>query len=83
MIFANVRAMTCCARLLLPKGDIALALDYNRIAQQHAFRIQIQRSIAEGKLWEALYCKRLGDDVLAREAYFAALAHYEQYQVAA
>lgn len=63
------------------KGDVALALDYNRIAQKHAYRIQIQRSIAEGKLWEALYLKRLGDTAAAREHYFAALAHYEQYKL--
>jgi hypothetical protein len=63
------------------KGDILLALQYNRIAQKHAYRIQIQRSIAEGKLWEAVYLKRLGDDAAARQEYFAALAHYEQYKL--
>jgi hypothetical protein len=62
------------------KGDVALALQYNRIAQKYAYRIQIQRSIAEGKLWEAIYLQHLGDS-RAHEHYFSALAHYEQYKL--
>jgi hypothetical protein len=63
------------------RGEVSLALQYNRIAQKYAYRIQIQRSIAEGKLWEAIYLKRLGNDSAAQECYFAAIAHYEQYKL--
>lgn len=63
------------------RGDIVLAYEYARIAEKHAHYIQIQRSIAEGKLWMAIYLKRMGDEQAAREQYFAALGHYEQYQL--
>lgn len=63
------------------KGDIPLALKYARISARHARYIQIQRSIAEGRLCEALYLKRMGNDSEAREAYFAGLGHYEQYEL--
>lgn len=63
------------------KGDIPLALKYARISARHARYIQIQRSIAEGKLAEALYLKRMGNDSEGREFYFAGLGHYEQYDL--
>jgi len=63
------------------KGDVSLAYEYAKIAEKHARYIQIQRSIAEGKLWQSVYLKRMGDDTLASENYFAALGHYEQYNL--
>ena len=63
------------------EGDVALAYEYAKIAEKHARYIQIQRSIAEGKLWMAVYLKRMGEDESARENYIAAIAHYEQYQL--
>jgi hypothetical protein len=63
------------------KGDIPLALNYAQLAERHARFVQIQRSIAEGKLAQAVYLKRMGNDTAAREYYFAGIGHYEQYQL--
>lgn len=63
------------------RGNIALANDYAQIAEKYANFIQIQRSIAEGKLWQAVYHKRLGEDKAAHEIYLTALDHYERYNL--
>lgn len=63
------------------QGDVSLAYEYAKVAEKHARFIRIQRSIAEGKLWMAVYLKRLGEDDSARENYFASLGHYEQYDL--
>jgi ATP/maltotriose-dependent transcriptional regulator MalT len=63
------------------KGDIPLAHRYTEVSERHARFIQIQRSIAEGKLCQAVYKKRMGNDTQAREDYFAGLGHYEQYHL--
>lgn len=63
------------------RGDIPLALKYTLLSDRHARFIQIQRSIAEGKLCQAVYKKRMGNDTEAREDYFAALGHYDQYEL--
>lgn len=64
------------------RGDIALASEYNEIANKYAKFIQIQRSIAEGKLWDAIYALRLGEVDKAQTAYNDALEHYEYYDLA-
>lgn len=63
------------------QGDVMMAYEYAKIAEKHARYVQIQRSIAEGKLWMAVYLKRMGDDAAASEHYFAAVGHYEQYNL--
>lgn len=68
-------------RLCFIEGDIIGALENSRIAAQHAQISQIQNSIANEKLWEAVLLKYAGDDALAREKYYLALAHYQDYKL--
>lgn len=63
------------------QGDIPLAYEYAKIAEKHAHFIRIQRSIAEGHLWMAVYQKRMGEDESAHENYRTAIGHYEQYDL--
>lgn len=68
-------------RLAFIEGDILAALEHNRIAQKHAHAMQIQNCVANEKLWEAVFLKYAGDDALAREKYYLALAHYHDYKI--
>ena len=70
------------SKLYYAKGDIALASEYNQIANKYAKFIQIQRSIAEGKLWDAIYSFRMGEADKARTSYNDALQHYDYYDLA-
>lgn len=63
------------------KGDVQLAYDYADIAEDYAMRIQIQRSIAEGKLWKAVYLQRLNRLDDAYIMYKKALNHYDRYNL--
>ncbi|MGJ3237197.1 MAG: hypothetical protein ACFE0Q_00680 [Anaerolineae bacterium] len=63
------------------QGDVAQALDYAHIAEQHAHVIQVQRSIAEGRLWMAVYQQRLGLIDNARASYQSALDYYQRYRL--
>jgi hypothetical protein len=68
-------------RIAFAQGDIVSALNYNRVAQKHSQAMLIQDCIADEKLWEAVLLKYSGDDSSAREKYYAALAHYQQYNL--
>jgi hypothetical protein len=68
-------------RIAFVKGQLVEALDYNRIAQKYTALMMMQNCIAAEKLWEAVLLKYLGEDGEAREKYYLALAHYEQYSI--
>ena len=63
------------------RGDIALADDYNELAKDHAKAVQLQRSIAEGMLWESVYLQHMGIAPKAFDVYTSALAYYENYNL--
>jgi hypothetical protein len=68
-------------RIAFAQGELVSALEYNRVAQKHSIAMNIQDCIADEKLWEAVLLKYSGDDSSAREKYYAALAHYQQYNL--